>query len=118
MSKKLCPTSLDTGANPALRPLISVKVEDSPTPRRLNCADALQIVLLRGKKGTRVGGQAAQNIHGLGGADRLEQSCIKRLHRRASFVHDAPLDQRADDHDLLHHGLACLEVILVLRKHR
>ena len=38
MSKKLCPTSLDTGANPALRPLISVSVEDRPTPRRLNCA--------------------------------------------------------------------------------
>ena len=36
MSRKLWPTSLEMGAMPARRPLTKVRVEERPSPRRLN----------------------------------------------------------------------------------
>ena len=101
---------------PGPAPVDQRKGGRQPNAAQAELRNALQVILLRGEIGARVGGKTSENVHRLGGAHRLEQLGIQRLHWRAPFVHDAPFDQGTDHHDFLDHRLADLGTVLVLRK--
>ena len=100
MSKKLCPTSFDTGATPARRPLMSVKVEDRPKPRRLNatCPASSSAGWPRRSRCWR----SAPSARPPAARRRwTQQRLIQILDRRPALIDGAALDEGADHHDFL-----------------
>ena len=71
---------------------------------------ALEIALFGGERRAGVGREVLQHVHGLRRPGGLEELRVEGLHGRPAVVDRAPLDERADDHDLLDDALAVVPV--------
>ena len=94
------------GSDSGATPVDERQGRRQPEAPQAELRGALEVVLLRRERRAGVGREVLQDVHGLRRAGGLEQLRFQGLDRRPSVVDRAPLDERADDHDLFDEALA------------